>query len=81
MATKRKNRSNLTRIEEVCLSALKATRSLSAQGEPTWVGGCSKFTEVIQTDASFVISFEMEDASVSATSLHCLNAVSDVRRG
>jgi hypothetical protein len=30
--------------------------------EPSWVGGCSKLTEVIQTDASFGISFEMEVA-------------------
>jgi hypothetical protein len=39
---------------------------LNAQDEPSSVGSCSKLTEVIQTDASFGISFEMEVASTSA---------------
>jgi hypothetical protein len=39
---------------------------LNAQDEPSSVGSCSKLTEVIQTDASFGISFEMEVASSAA---------------
>jgi hypothetical protein len=51
-------------------TANKASSSSSApfvtKDELSQVGSCSKLTEMIQTDASFGISFEMEVASTSA---------------
>ena len=56
------------------------TRSASCQlykDESSWVGGCSKLTEVIQTDASLGITLEMEVASSTAVKDSCkLQAVS-----
>ena len=62
----------------ILVSILCQIRSgLRALDEPTWVGSCSKLTEVIQTDAIYASRLEMEVASPASTKELSFAAVVD----